>query len=78
MTCKGICIRYKADSNNYANGQKRCQICDLFMQWDGIFCPCCGYKLRNRPRNFSNTKLREQKRIRETTEAKILYHVQTP
>ena len=78
MTCNGICIRHKADSNNYANGQKRCQICDLFMQWDGIFCPCCGYKLRNRPRNFSNTKLREKKRIRETTEAKILYHVQTP
>ena len=23
MTCKGICVRYKADSNHYANGLNR-------------------------------------------------------
>jgi len=21
------------------------------MQWKGIFCPCCGYRLRSKPRN---------------------------
>ena len=33
MTCKGICIPYKADSNHHANGQKRCQICETFIKW---------------------------------------------
>ena len=50
MTCKGICIRHKASSNNYANRQKRCQVCELFIKWDGIYCPCCRYRLRTKPR----------------------------
>jgi hypothetical protein len=66
MTCKGICVRYKAASNHYTNGQKRCQICDLFIKWDGLFCPCCGYRLRTRPRNFKlKSKLREQEVVKE-------------
>ena len=56
MVCKGICIRHKAlkpvGSGRYANGQKRCHICELFIRWDGPWCPCCGYKLRTRPRNL--------------------------
>ena len=42
MSCKGICIRHKAPkpvgSNRYANGQKRCQQCNLFIKWmdDGV------------------------------------------
>jgi hypothetical protein len=50
MTCKGICIRHKAQKpvgfGRYANGQKRCQICEIFIKWDGLWCPCCGYRLR--------------------------------
>jgi hypothetical protein len=67
MVCKGICIRHKAQkpvgSGRYATGQKRCQICEIFIKWDGIFCPCCGYRLRNGPRLFKHkAKLRmEQK-----------------
>ena len=56
MTCKGICIRHKAQkpvgSGRYASGQKRCQICEIFIKWDGLWCPCCGYRLRTRPRNI--------------------------
>jgi hypothetical protein len=63
MSCKGICVRYRA-SNNYANGQKRCQICELFIKWDDLSCPCCGYRLRNGPRSFKlKSKLREQQVI---------------
>lgn len=55
MTCKGICIRHKAQtplgSGRYIMGQKRCQVCDIFMKWEAIWCPCCGFKLRTRPRN---------------------------
>ena len=54
MSCKGICIRYKAKKPNgvsrYQVGQKRCNICDVYLEWEGLFCPCCGVKLRVAPR----------------------------
>src|SRR5690348_14813223 len=67
MTCKGICVRHKAQkpvgSGRYVSGQKRCQICEIFIKWDGLWCPCCGYKLRTRPRNIKfKAQLREQKK----------------
>jgi hypothetical protein len=70
MTCKGICLRHKAQkpvgSGRYALGQKRCQICELFIKWDGLWCPCCGYRLRTKPRNLKyKAKLRSRKRIEE-------------
>ena len=55
MVCKGICSRHKAirpkTGQRYLIGQKRCQVCQLFINWQGTFCPCCGYRLRSRPRN---------------------------
>ena len=67
MTCKGICTRYRA-SNHYANGQKCCQVCELFIKWDGLWCPCCGYKLRIEPRKLKyKIKLREQRTIEESS-----------
>ncbi|HJT47066.1 MAG TPA: hypothetical protein VJ729_02700 [Nitrososphaeraceae archaeon] len=64
MTCKGICMRHKA-SFRYATGNKRCQICEIFIKWDGLWCPCCGYRLRNGPRGFKfKAKLKvKQKQI---------------
>jgi len=68
MSCKGICIRHKESGpisyGRYANGQKRCQICEIFIKWDGVWCPCCGCRLRNGPRCFKlKSKLREQQVI---------------
>ena len=55
MTCKGICLRHRApkpiQSGRYASGQKRCQGCEIFIKWDMLWCPCCGLRLRTRPRN---------------------------
>jgi rRNA maturation endonuclease Nob1 len=55
MGCRGICSRHKAmrpsTGNRYLIGQKRCQGCQIFINWPGFFCPCCGYRLRNKPRN---------------------------
>ena len=56
MACKGICISHKV-LGRYNSGHKRCKSCDLFIKWEGPSCPCCGYKLRSRPRNFSKIKL---------------------
>jgi hypothetical protein len=74
MTCKGICIRHKAQkpvgSGRYASGQKRCQICEIFIKWEGLWCPCCGYRLRTKPRNLKyKAKLRA--RTRKQNELKV-------
>ena len=71
MTCKGLCIRYKT-YGRYAAGNKCCYQCNLFIQWDGLFCPCCGYRLRTRPRHSkSRTKLRELKQKQEVKKLKL-------
>ncbi len=54
MTCKGICIRHRAQRpavsfGRYAAGQK--QVCSIFIKWDGLWCPCCGCRIRTKPRN---------------------------
>ena len=55
MACKGICVRHRAPkpilSGRYISGQKRCQLCEVFIIWDMIWCPCCGSRLRTKPRN---------------------------
>jgi hypothetical protein len=79
MTCKGICIRHKAQkpvgTGRYSMGQKRCQICELFINWDGLWCPCCGYRLRTKPRNLKyKAKMRARNKVEE---AKILLSMQS-
>jgi len=74
MTCKGICIRHKAQkpvgSGRYVSGQKRCQICEIFIKWDGLWCPCCGYRLRTKPRNLKyKAKLRAKSKTLQFVEA---------
>ena len=56
MTCRGICLRYKAQRpaahvRRYIIGQTRCQTCETYIQWKNLWCPCCGYRLRTKPRN---------------------------
>jgi len=65
--CKGICTRYKAKRGStklgwYRQGFKRCQLCEIFIKWnDGLHCPCCGSRLRTKPRNRKyKEQLREQ------------------
>ena len=72
MTCKGICSRYKAQkpvgTGRYASGQRRCQICEIFIKWEGLWCPCCGYRLRTKPRNL---KYKAKLRARVEADAKV-------
>ena len=74
--CKGICVRHKVTSR-YSTGHKRCKVCELFMKWDGLFCPCCGYMLRTSPRKSKfKTKLRAERAIEEAKKIRILYYIQ--
>jgi hypothetical protein len=78
MTCKGICVRHKAQkpvgSGRYASGQKRCQICEIFIKCDGLWCPCFGYRLRTKPRNLKyKAKLRARtKKLIEPLTAPVI------
>ena len=61
----------------YESGQKRCQVCQIFIKWDGgIWCPCCSHKLRSNPRNikFRHKQLLAKRRLAEDSVQKSLNH----
>jgi len=55
-SCRGMCYEYKNlvvprnGTYYYKWENARCSICVIYVKWDGIYCPCCGYRLRRRPR----------------------------
>ena len=54
--CKGICVEYKMSHKPgkggvYSHGGKRCRSCDIFIKFDGRYCPCCGSLLQQFPRH---------------------------
>ena len=74
MICKEICKQYKAKKMRgmggpYAQGHKHCRTCEIFISFNGAWCPCCNYKLRSKPRrcvyknNLKMDQERDQKRI---------------
>jgi len=66
MTCKGICYRYKGKSRFSNKNNKRCKTCEVFIKWEGRYCPCCNVKLSNIPKNSKNReRLRKQQGIKE-------------
>ncbi len=60
MGCKGGCTKYKItkpprnEDGRYHSGQKRCTTCEMYIKWDGVYCPCCKSMLRYKPRNSKN------------------------
>ena len=53
MTCSEICKKYEVRNFNqgmYFQGNKRCQVCQIYLKWDGLWCPCCNMRLRSKPR----------------------------
>lgn len=55
MSCNGTCEKYRAQKRVgkgwYRQGFKRCQECEIYIDYDGLRCPCCVCKLRTKPRN---------------------------
>jgi uncharacterized paraquat-inducible protein A len=64
MYCRSVCEKYKAYKTGetlsyYSQGYKLCKECELFLDWNGIRCPCCNAVLRTKPHNsMSKHKLR--------------------
>ena len=74
MVCRNICERLKGkpsfEYNQYIDGKKYCRRCEIFLYYNGIFCPCCGMQLRRTPSNKSGKerlKKRNKKSIILTT-----------
>lgn len=69
LNCKGLCkTKYKESMGEFSlkyNGQKRCGICDVYLKWSGIKCPCCKSVLHVRPRHSrAKTKYYENDNVR--------------
>lgn len=73
VSCSRVCVRYKAimpkNMGQYATGQKRCNSCNVFLNWDGMRCPCCNDRLRLAPRS---SKYKEKFLKLKTTKKEIL------
>ena len=71
--CRGICEQYRAKLLNgpmrtmgrYAAGQKRCSRCEMWMWYGGLWCPCCGNKLKTKPYSSKN-----KERLRQILDAR--------
>lgn len=59
--CVGKCQEYKAAKpvrmGRYAAGQKRCNHCAIFLNYEGLNCPCCRRQLRCQPRSRKGKEL---------------------
>jgi len=54
-SCNNICINFKDAKKTrykYENGYKRCIPCGIAFKYEGIFCPCCGTRLRGKVRAY--------------------------
>ena len=65
-SCKGKCSIYRANktyNGHYFLGHKRCQICEIFIKWDGTRCPCCSSMLRTKPHKKRDKQKMKEKEI---------------
>ncbi len=58
MPCKNICEKYKVSKDRrgsyYAEGSKRCQVCEIYIRWNEYRCPCCKSPLRTKSRSSAS------------------------
>ena len=83
MHCREICIKYGAknlflkEAGRYESGQKRCTSCEVYINWDGKHCPCCGHFLRTKPRNSRARNILAQKIIFKKFQLKLKLNQET-
>lgn len=61
MCQRQICLKYRVKrefgKSPFAQGAKYCKRCGkpeeegIYIKWEGLFCPCCGLKLRVKARH---------------------------
>ena len=83
MHCREICIKYGVKNlspkevGRYESGQKRCTSCEVYINWDGNHCPCCGHFLRTKPRNSHGRNILAHKIIFKKFQLKLKLNKET-
>ena len=57
--CKNQCQLIEGARNHVGHtlpGNKKCIACEMQFPYEGIFCPCCGGRVRNNPRYSGKKK----------------------
>lgn len=55
--CNGLCTRVdRTKAGGYGRGMKRCSKCEVYWHVAGVICPCCGVRLRHKPKNLRHTQ----------------------
>gem|GEM_PF-3206755 len=58
---------------NLRRPNRRAKNSTFLVKWDGVFCPCCGYRLRTKPHNL---KLKAKLTARKNTAEYLLQYAQ--
>jgi hypothetical protein len=61
--CENLSSRTKVGYPYYVDGRKYCHRCEIYLHYDGAFCPCCGTALRITP-----TSKRDKEKLTKDTE----------
>ena len=72
MACKNKCkkfvfVKKKRTAHTYFEGGRWCSICERWMSFIGLWCPCCGQQARTKPRNKHGSVIKmiiDSKRIK--------------
>ena len=80
MTCNGICVEFKPMSRSKGyylqeNG-KRCTHCSTFIIFVGLYCPCCGHRLKTHPTNNKYRKpiIEKMKQMNQIIDMEVQNH----
>jgi len=63
MSCKGNCGKYRIKTREYNLElcYRRCTVCGVFIQYVGLHCPCCDFRLRLSARSNKQSRKQEKK-----------------
>ena len=46
-----------------AQGYRRCSVCEIFLKYQGVYCPCCSNRMRVTPNNNKARQRVREKRL---------------
>ena len=59
MDCSNRCLQHKKSRGYDTPDSRYCPKCAAFMSWQGMFCPCCGTRLKTKPRHAKHRRAYE-------------------
>ncbi|MGB7956001.1 MAG: hypothetical protein WCF23_18665 [Candidatus Nitrosopolaris sp.] len=76
MACHNLCERFNSrftvGGSHYGNSKKYCRRCEVYIIYEGIFCPCCDMALRMSPTNKRDKERLRQLQLRIAEQDRII------